>query len=979
MAKTKDGFYKQIGTTEGSNSYLLLAGGDYIGFSSSSGNNTIVQRDANGFIVNSYFNTTSGGAERNASGLGYIAGFNTSDYYIRSYTSDAVKSWLGLGSNAYTSTAYLPLTGGTMTNSIFLPLNLPALRFGNTRNWDSAIGHDSASYEVEAFMTKNIESKYRFKVGFDPVNFANGTFVGMTNADLEIGAGYCKINNNTVWHAGNDGTGSGLDADLLDGIQFKDLYISASSSTASVAGTVADRKADLITYFNSYDKGFGANTIVSNSVISQWNQDTAALFANSVWDVIKIGGGYAGTAHGQWLLSSYGDNKLGVVGRSGDAWTPLRWIAFETSNVESANKLKTARTIAGVNFDGTDNISIPFNNLSSKPTTLSGYGITDAQTALSNPLYTRGSKTLAEAQSATTTAAATWGSGMWMITHTGYSTHLISFIGSGSAKVAQIWFDHYGNNAEVNYRVSTNDSLSATWYKFLTSRNSSLTINSDSATIKLNNISATISLSNHNHTYITPINVGILPSDVFSTYIAAYAKGVTELGNITNTVGFINPTDVVLNVGHEASRFFRFMSSRGDGKLRFQTTNPTATDWGAVETVAFISSNVASATKLGTATIGSTVKPFYLNAGTPIAFSTTVGSTSKGVYMNAGSITEMSATVGSSTAPVYMNAGTITACGTSLGVSITGNAATASKVIATVTGTNSTELVRGNMADSGYFRILVGGTASDAGYAEIATADGGTEPIYVRQYSGAFTSLIRTATLLDESGNTIFPGAVAGGRFYTGYDSGQANSVSCSNWFRSNGTTGWINASYGGGIYQEDSTYVKVYGSKAFKVTSTASDSINTDGGIEAFKNITTNSGFINTSYPGDAILLAGGGATTFSGLYKHCITFSSGAGSDVVTKGLFTACASAATYYNNATQISLFFSVPSSLPALNKTTVMDGTYKIDVTSYITSANVFEDRAWCISSIGTNEFIIVLKGTQLNSYDGTIISVTKRM
>ena len=91
-----------------------------------------------------------------------------------------------------------------------------------------------------------------------------------------------------------------------------------------------------------------------------------------------------------------------------------------------------------------------------------------------------------------------------------------------------------------------------------------------------------------------------------------------------------------------------------------------------------ISGNASTATKLGTATIGSTVKPFYLSAGTPTAFSTTVGSTSKGVYMNAGSITEMSATVGSSTAPVYMNAGTITACGTSLGVSITGNASTAS-------------------------------------------------------------------------------------------------------------------------------------------------------------------------------------------------------------------------------------------------------------------------------------------------------------
>ena len=57
------------------------------------------------------------------------------------------------------------------------------------------------------------------------------------------------------------------------------------------------------------------------------------------------------------------------------------------------------------------------------------------------------------------------------------------------------------------------------------------------------------------------------------------------------------------------------------------------------------------------------------------------------------------------------------------------------------------------MADNDVFRILVGGTASNSGYAEIATADDGTEPIYVRQYSGVFTSLVRTATLLDEATN----------------------------------------------------------------------------------------------------------------------------------------------------------------------------------------------------------------------------------
>ncbi len=38
---------------------------------------------------------------------------------------------------------------------------------------------------------------------------------------------------------------------------------------------------------------------------------------------------------------------------------------------------------------------------------------------------------------------------------------------------------------------------------------------------------------------------------------------------------------------------------------------------------------------------------------------------------------------------------------------------------------------------------------------------------------------------------------VNGGRVYTGYDSGESNSVSCSNWFRSNGDTGWYNGDHG--------------------------------------------------------------------------------------------------------------------------------------------------------------------------------------
>lgn len=41
-----------------------------------------------------------------------------------------------------------------------------------------------------------------------------------------------------------------------------------------------------------------------------------------------------------------------------------------------------------------------------------------------------------------------------------------------------------------------------------------------------------------------------------------------------------------------------------------------------------------------------------------------------------------------------------------------------------------------------------------------------------------------------------------------------------SNWFRSNGQTGWYSQTYGGGIYMTDSSYVRVYGGKIFYAAS---------------------------------------------------------------------------------------------------------------------------------------------------------------
>lgn len=74
-----------------------------------------------------------------------------------------------------------------------------------------------------------------------------------------------------------------------------------------------------------------------------------------------------------------------------------------------------------------------------------------------------------------------------------------------------------------------------------------------------------------------------------------------------------------------------------------------------------------------------------------------------------------------------------------------------------LSGGNEHNLLFQQMADNDFFRIRCGGP-SNQGWVEIATADDGTEPIYVRQYTGEFASITRTLTLLDGSGNTICPG-----------------------------------------------------------------------------------------------------------------------------------------------------------------------------------------------------------------------------
>lgn len=109
--------------------------------------------------------------------------------------------------------------------------------------------------------------------------------------------------------------------------------------------------------------------------------------------------------------------------------------------------------------------------------------------------------------------------------------------------------------------------------------------------------------------------------------------------------------------------------------------------------------------------------------------------------------------------------GLFTALLTTTGITNNGTLTQNGDIIINQASTTGTRQVRFQGGNNDYGRIAFGGTANNAGWMEIASCDDGNEPIYARQYTGVFTTIKRTATLLDANGNTIFPGTVTAPTF----------------------------------------------------------------------------------------------------------------------------------------------------------------------------------------------------------------------
>lgn len=135
-----------------------------------------------------------------------------------------------------------------------------------------------------------------------------------------------------VWDESNDGDGSGLDADLLDGRHYDQFLYSYGLNHDSSDDI---RNIPQWTYFSGFN--------MVNGPVTQWF--TGIVMAANGNPTYKV------------ILGASDDGDLYIGGNKSGSWRDWKRVAFTTDNVASATKLQTPRTIWGQSFNGTGNVN----------------------------------------------------------------------------------------------------------------------------------------------------------------------------------------------------------------------------------------------------------------------------------------------------------------------------------------------------------------------------------------------------------------------------------------------------------------------------------------------------------------------------------------------------------------------------------------------------------------------------------------------
>lgn len=271
--------------------------------------------------------------DNSLSWAGQIAVPNNGDMQWRHQRGNTWQAWRTiLDSSNFNSligsglTAYVRKAGDTMTGMLNIKMDTqPCLKL------------DSVTANKEVYMYVYSGGVAKTAVGW---NNPHGSYIYNSPSNRYLGIkdnGTPHFQGNTLWHAGNDGARSGLDADLLDGFHKSDIYDNVTAKLSSLNDVLNSNGIRI------YGFGYGDSASVANKPAG--NSDARGTI------------GFGGIYCPMQLSWQYLGTDLYIRTKYDGTWKGWKRIAFTTDNVASATRLQTPRTLWGQSFDGTGNVN----------------------------------------------------------------------------------------------------------------------------------------------------------------------------------------------------------------------------------------------------------------------------------------------------------------------------------------------------------------------------------------------------------------------------------------------------------------------------------------------------------------------------------------------------------------------------------------------------------------------------------------------
>lgn len=238
---------------------------------------------------------------------------------------------------------YLPLSGGTMTGQLSLTANPTGTTYGDGVSAapthairQSAGDNDAWKLYGESAASNRVSMVFEVNDDIETVGnewiFRNKKTYSPYTATTPFrisGAGAAYISGNTVWHSGNDGSGSGLDADLLDGLHESTFMRRTANSDLNMV----NRNIYNVNHITFNDAGVNEGL--------QW-------LGGSDWRVFESPDALTNTA-GNLQFTTGGTRRM-TINTSGSAWTSSQGTLWGSSNDGSGSGLD-ADLLDGVQAD----------------------------------------------------------------------------------------------------------------------------------------------------------------------------------------------------------------------------------------------------------------------------------------------------------------------------------------------------------------------------------------------------------------------------------------------------------------------------------------------------------------------------------------------------------------------------------------------------------------------------------------------------